>query len=249
MAANLTDWLAWPSRSITAAIVLTPDLVLAGWTAAGGGFANTYKIACSRFTLTDVLAGGIYRRVVGLRENQAALTAAAVSFYVSNDGSVINLTDGDPSTGIPFRPWVPGDLPAITREMEDFFFGSKITATSRITILNQAYALYRLLAVDGDYWWKDAPVAISLGGTYNGLTLPWSAFLPYVTMLVDDVGCDDQQAENDLQGDVARHPTSARLFDPRAGHDRKLPRLRVANKKMYTQMKTTAPSANEIADP
>jgi hypothetical protein len=238
MAGTFAGWLAWPDREVTTVVKVRPNLVLVGWTAAGGGLTNTYTVALARRIFTDLMAGGLYRRCVGVTQNGTALTSRAsaalvdanasswywdeaaellyvrtstsadpdtftvvhaqVEFYFSNDGRVINLTDGNADTGIPCRAWLPGDLPAVTREMEDFFFGQKFTAGTQVRVLNESFALYRLLAPDSDYWWKQTPVTIYLGGAYNGQTLNWSDYLTYLSMLVSDVACDDTQATLEL---------------------------------------------------
>lgn len=236
---NRADWLAWPIRSITAAVVLQPNLVLSGWTAVGMSAPDVYVTSLPRLVLTDVVAGGLYQRCVGVNENGTALTERAsialvsthasswywdeangllyahsstgsdpdlfavffaqVQFHVSNDGRVLNLIDGVSSTGVPFRPWLPGQLPSVSREVEDFFFGQKISATTALSILNDSFAFYRLLASDSSYWWKNTPVRIYLGGDYNGRTLAWSQYLEYLTMLVEDAACDDVSASFQLK--------------------------------------------------
>lgn len=239
MSGTRADWLAWPVKTITAAVVLQPNLVLSGWTNVGGATPDVYAISLPRLVLTDVVTGGVYQKCAGLTENETPLTERAslaltqanagswfwdasadtlyahsstgsdpdlftvyfaqAQLHLSSDGRVINLTDGDASTGIAFRPWLSGELPTVTREMNDFFTGSKVTATAQLQLLNTAFAFHRLLASDGDYWWKNTPVRFYLGGSYNGLALEWSQYIEYLTMLVTDTACDDVHASLELQ--------------------------------------------------
>jgi hypothetical protein len=124
---------------------------------------------------------------------------AQVEFRVATTGIVLDLTDGDPSTGIYHHPWLTPDVPTVSSAVEDFFFGQKITATSQITVLNDGFLWYRLLANDSDYWWKNTRVRFYVGGRYNGQALTWSQYVPDLTMLVEDVACDDIAATFELK--------------------------------------------------
>jgi hypothetical protein len=224
------------SAGVSTVATDAPAIHTLGWTLPQS--ARCAHLVAAYASVTGI-AGGIYQKVVGLTENATPLTAQAslaavdanagswywdeangvlyahsstgsdpdtftiyfaqVQFFVSSDGRVIDLTDDDPSSGVPFRPWLPGDVPAVSRQMENFFTGVKITATSQLPLINASFALYRLLASEGDYWWKNTRVRIYLGGDYADLTLPWSEYLAYLTMLVEDVACDDEEATFELK--------------------------------------------------
>lgn len=234
MAATLQEWLRWPSRSVVSVAIFRPNLRLSGWTPVGESAPDTYAIALTHHVLADVIAGGLYRRCVGVRENATPLTAqsslaavdaaagsywwdtatetlyvhtttgsdpdaftvvhAQVEFYVANQGVVLDLDAEDPDSGVYCHPWLTSGIPGITSEVTDFLFGQKRTSTTDITLTNAAFVWYRLLANDGDYYWKNTTVRFFVGGSYAGQALPWSEYLASDTMQIETVACDDVTA-------------------------------------------------------
>jgi hypothetical protein len=232
VAATFAGLVAAVDRVLVTIAAFRPSLRLSGWTATGGAYTNTYQIACARFTLTEILTGGLDRRVVGLRENNTALTEQAsiaavdasagswywdadagvlyahsttgsdpdlftvyhaiVEFRFATTGLVLNLTDGNADTGVYHWPWLPGELPSMISEVEDLLSGQKLTATGQVVLTNTHQAFHRLIANDGDYMWKNKKVTFYIGGRYNGQDLAWSQYAEFLTMLVDDVACDEQ---------------------------------------------------------
>lgn len=88
MAGTFAEFITWPEREEIVLVELTPALVLSGWTATGGGAPNCYQVSCPALVGTGQVAGGVYRRVVGLRENGTALTErASLAACNSNAGS------------------------------------------------------------------------------------------------------------------------------------------------------------------
>jgi hypothetical protein len=241
MSATFAAWLAWPDRSIVTVAIFQPNYKLVGWTNVGGATPNAYSIDFDAFDFTDVFAGGLYRKVVGLKENATALTAVAslalvnstassyfwdeangilyahsstgsdpdlftvyhaqLEIRVATHGIVLNQTDGNGDTGIYHEPWLRADGPApnVTTSWEDFFFGVTSSAGSQLLVNNPDGIWYRIVANDGNYWWKNTPVSFYLGGTYNGQTLPWSQYGTYQTMLVENVAPDDDKCAFELK--------------------------------------------------
>lgn len=88
MAGTFAEWATWPDREEVVLVELTPALVLSGWTAVGGGAPNSYQVSCPALVGTSQVTGGVYRRVVGLRENGTALTErASLAACDANAGS------------------------------------------------------------------------------------------------------------------------------------------------------------------
>jgi hypothetical protein len=70
-----------------------PMEILGAWTAAGGGLSNTYYCSFASQIQTDVVGGGIYRRLDEVRQNGTALTSRASAALVnSNLGSYFHDT-------------------------------------------------------------------------------------------------------------------------------------------------------------
>lgn len=82
-----TTWLARESGSRIVLCELQPAEALSGW-AAVGGTANTYSIAWSSIIQSDVVAGGVYRRLDFVRQNGTTLTErSSVAAVDANAGS------------------------------------------------------------------------------------------------------------------------------------------------------------------
>jgi hypothetical protein len=87
-AGSFASWLAATVREEYILCELEPSKTLMGFTAVGGAYPNTYQIAFSRFHQTDVIVGGIYGPVIGVDQNDTALTArASLALVNSNAGS------------------------------------------------------------------------------------------------------------------------------------------------------------------
>lgn len=231
MAGTFADFIAWADKEVVILAELTPSLRLRGWTAVGGAAPNTYQISLPRLVQADLVTGGAYRRVGGVRENgtdlteQASLAAvdanasswywdeaagvlyvhsstgsdpdlftayqAFVTFYIASRGVVLDRVDGDASTGIYYHPWLTGELPTLTQEVEDILFGIKTTPMGSVTMTNGHRFWNAIVAPDGDYHWKNKRVRFYVGGNYNGLTLARSQYAAIMTMQVEDVAADE----------------------------------------------------------
>lgn len=110
MAGTFAELLRWPSRELVVLAELTPSLQLSGFTAVGGGSPNTYQVSLPRVVQTSAFPGGVYRRCVGVKENNTALTeraslaavdANASSWYWDEAAGVLYVrtsTSADPDT-------------------------------------------------------------------------------------------------------------------------------------------------------
>jgi len=86
--ASFADRLAATVRSEFVLCEPEPSQTVMGFTAVGGGAANTYQLAFTRFHQADVVEGGIYGKVIGVQENDTALTArTSIASVNSNPGS------------------------------------------------------------------------------------------------------------------------------------------------------------------
>ncbi len=120
---------------------------------------------------------------------------AFVRFHLATTGITLNLTDGDPESGVYYHPWLPGTLPELSATAEDFLVGLQQTEGGSVALAN-GHALFHVLS-QAPYQWRNKRARFFLGGQYNHLTLPRSAFETWVTMLVDtlapgEVTCDFQ---------------------------------------------------------
>ena len=244
---SFADFLTAPDRDEHALVVMAPRQILEAFTLTAAQ-TNTYEVAQATHVGTAIV-GGLYRRVVGVRENGTNLTEqtsiatveanasswwwdeanatlyvhsstgsdpdtfttyqAIVEFYFSTKPIVLNRTDGDDDTGIYHHPWVLSGLPQLTERDDDALFGAKVTTGTRLALVNGSGWWDTILAHDGDYRWKHAPVCFLLGGSYrNGATvLLRSEYDEMVTMLVEDVTATEESAAFELK------PLAARLTE------------------------------------
>ena len=72
--ASFADFLLAADRNEVVLLEATPRLTLGGFTVVGGN-PSTYSLPVRRFVATANVTGGLYRRVVGVRENSTDLTA------------------------------------------------------------------------------------------------------------------------------------------------------------------------------
>lgn len=85
--------LASPAPAFVVLAEVQPMEVLGSWTAAGGGFTNTYYCAFSTQIATTIVAGGLYRRLDAVRQNATALTSrASIALVDANLGSYFHDT-------------------------------------------------------------------------------------------------------------------------------------------------------------
>ena len=84
---SFADLLAASERRPVVLCEMTPSLVLGGFTAVGGAAPNTYQISLPRAILQSSFQGGIYRRCVGVRENNTDLTERASLAQVDANAS------------------------------------------------------------------------------------------------------------------------------------------------------------------
>ena len=70
---SFEDFLLWPDRREIVLAEITPSITLRTWTQTPG-FSNVWQIAVNRIFTAGAFAGGVYRRVVGVRENATDLT-------------------------------------------------------------------------------------------------------------------------------------------------------------------------------
>lgn len=86
--ATFADWLSATARTEFVLCEIEPSKTLSGWTAVGGGFANTYSIPFEKFHQADVYPGGLFGTVIGVVQNDVALTErASVALVDANAGS------------------------------------------------------------------------------------------------------------------------------------------------------------------
>lgn len=133
----------------------------------------------------DTAAGLLYvRTTTGASPATFTVMQAFVTFRFASTGIVLNRTAADPSTGSYYAPWLTGELPRTSQEVEDLFFGVKLTETGSLTFTNGHGFWHRASA---DYWWKNRRVQLLVGGSYNGLTLTRAQYAVAATMLIEDL--------------------------------------------------------------
>jgi len=120
--------------------------------------------------------------------------SALVRFYVATTGIVLDATDADADTGIYYQPWLQDQLPTIRDQMEDALSGRKVTPTGNVSLTNGHGFWHTVIAPDGIYAWKNKRVMFYLGGRYRGQSLLRSQYATRVTMLVEDVSANEEQA-------------------------------------------------------
>ncbi len=119
---------------------------------------------------------------------------ALVRFRFASTGIVVNLTDGDPTTGVYYHPWLSGGYDTIVQQMEDALTGITINETVQLELTNGHGFWHPVVATDGKYAWKNKTVSILIGGSYNGQDLPYSQYANWSTLLVDAISSDEDRA-------------------------------------------------------
>lgn len=225
-AASIADWLSATTRSEFILCEIEPTKTVMGFAAVGGATPNVYELAFPRFHQTDDIETWLYGRVVGVQENDTALTARAsialvnanagsywwdeatetlyihsttggdpdsftlvqvgVRFYLANAPITLELTPGDATTAVYYRPWLTDDLPRIKRTREDLLFGSMAAPSGSVSFTNGHGAWWTLVAPDGQWNWKYKPVRFYIGGSYDGLSLTRAQYVPMAAMRVED---------------------------------------------------------------
>ncbi|MGE0463902.1 MAG: hypothetical protein AB7Q16_21255 [Vicinamibacterales bacterium] len=104
-------FVTWLNEFSTTRIVLAelqPAEILSGWSATGGSFTNTHEIAWANAVQAEVVPGGIYRRLDGVRQNDLDLTArASVAEVDANAGSYFH----DTANGVLYVRTTTGSAP------------------------------------------------------------------------------------------------------------------------------------------
>jgi len=149
--------------------------------------ANVNSTAGSWFW--DEATGTLYVRTSGtaVDPDTKTVVAARVTFYVATTGIVLNLTDGNPATGIHYAGWLAPAGPTSVQEVDDALTGQKTTWGGECVVTNGHGAWHALVATDSGYTWKHQRVTFRLGGRYRGQELALSEFATVTTMLIEDV--------------------------------------------------------------
>lgn len=133
----------------------------------------------------DSAAGVLYvHTTTGASPATFTVLQAFVTFRFASTGIVLNLSANDPSTGVFYHPWLTGELPRTAQEVEDLFFGVKLTETGSLSFTNGHGFWHRAFA---EYWWKNRRVQLLVGGAYNGLVLSRAQYAIAATMLIEDL--------------------------------------------------------------
>lgn len=141
---------------------------------------------------------------------------AVVTFRFADRGIVLNLTDGDPSTGVYYAPWLSGGYDTITQAMEDALTGILESETAQLELTNGHGFWHPVVANDGRYVWKNKVARILIGGSYNGLDLPYSQYTAWSTGLVDAISSNETIATLTLkpQTRATEQTLPVTLIDP-----------------------------------
>ena len=152
--------------------------------------ANVDATASSYFW--DSAAGVLYVHTSGgVSPESYTSYLATLTLRMASTGIVLNLTDGDSSTGCYYHPWLSGGYDEFTAQMEDALTGIAITERASITLTNGHGFWHPVVANDGKYIWKNKTAKILIGGRYNGQDLPYSQYATWSTLLVDAVSSDE----------------------------------------------------------
>lgn len=234
--ALLADFIAWPDREEIVLAEVTPSLTLAGFILSVP-FVNTYKLQVPRQYLSSLIVGGVYRRVVGVRQDATDLTqrssitdvennagswywdeatgdlyvrvlgtpgdpddvAAAmqafVTYYMATKAKVLERAAGDPSTGVYYWPWLMGEMPRISSEVEDPFHGLKMTEGGIVRLVNTHKFFSHAFTAHN---WKNKRLRLFWGGSYRGLELTRSQYLQLRTLRIEDMAPGELECEIQL---------------------------------------------------
>lgn len=114
-----------------------------------------------------------------------------VTIFAATSGLILDQTDGDPTTGVYYRPIVIGGVSSVVDQAADPVLGGIVTLSGQIDLMNEAQTLPALFAVDGGWIWRDCRVSLFYGGRVQTDLLPRSAYYPMGTALIAGVAADE----------------------------------------------------------
>lgn len=203
----------------TVLLEVTPSITLQAWTLHSGSaykvtlspwFEGMYRrVAGVRQNATDlteaasiaavISTAGTYfwdsansllyvRATTGSIEDTIA--QCFVTYFIATDAVVINQTDDDPSSGIFYEPWLRGNLPRLTRQISDLLFGITVWESGNVSFTNGHGTFHYLVP---SHNWKNKR-AVLLLGEYENTPPNRSDFVEIVTMLIEDVAANEDNA-------------------------------------------------------
>lgn len=187
-------------------------------------WAHTLSVSFSRFVGTDVIPGGVYRSVTGVRVNAtdlaqgASSTLAAGQWYYDESAEVLYVRTSNGGTpdaatavqvfvrmyfastgivldnGIYYWPWLTGSVGTLTDDAPDALYGGMITAAGDIQLSNAHKFFNAVFATDGPWRWLNKTVTVLLGGRVDGVAISRSLCRVISTALVDGVSTSEEMA-------------------------------------------------------
>lgn len=194
-----------------------PMEMLSEWTASGGSFPNTYWAQFPSQIATDVVAGGLYRRLDEVRQDGIKLaqrsSSAQVdvnlgSYYLDPNGIlfVSTTTGAHPDTFALIGAWFTLFFATSSVRFADYPLYSPMLTGTFPTLTNEMPDLMagsivtdsgslEILNTDGIfdkmvrlYVWRNKTVTFKLGGK----TLPYTSFETFDTLQINDASVDDE---------------------------------------------------------
>lgn len=213
---------------------------LSVWTAAGGGLTNTWYTSFSLVTATDIVAGGIYRRLDEVRQNATALTIRASAALVdANLGSYFHDTTTDrlyvsiagglhPDTAALVGAWFTVFFSTTSVTFSDQPLYLPIVSGELPTLVSEMPdPLFGASVSDagavslsnGDalfdrlsrrWVWRNKKVTIRLGG----VSLAFSDFTTVAVLLINQIAVNDEVAVMQLEsmGSILNRSIPTRTF-------------------------------------
>jgi len=143
----------------------------------------------------DEAAGLLYIRTTGGGDPDTyTLIAVERELTLSTTGVVLDDTDGSPTTGRYYFPWLVSDLSSILIEAEDVLHGRKLFPEGDLTIASVNGFLHALVAVDSGYTWENTRIRFAVGGSYAGGALLQSQYGAIGTITIYRVEATDDAA-------------------------------------------------------
>jgi len=140
----------------------------------------------------DEAAGLLYLRTTGGGDPDTyTMIAVERELTLSTTGVVLEDTDGSPTTGRYYFPWIVSDLSSILQEAEDVLHGRKLFPEGDLTVASPNGFFHALVAADSGYTWENTRVRFAVGGSYAGGSLLKSQYGAIGTLAIYRIEATD----------------------------------------------------------
>lgn len=131
------------------------------------------------------------RTTSGANPDTLTVIQVFVTLFLATTGVTLDLVDGDPSTGVLYRPWIIGGVSSVTDQAPDPLLGGNVTISGQLDVMNESQVLNKIFATDGAWRWRNKTATIRYGGNARGARLLRSQYVIVGTVIMTGVAADE----------------------------------------------------------